>query len=76
MKNETNNFILICISYFAIGSIFAGDYIRDKTLKSIQSSIHTLIKIEQITEQQFNLLYDKVQELENRDSRRITHIGE
>jgi hypothetical protein len=74
MKSDTINLVLICIAYFAIGLLLAGNYIHDKTLKSMQDSVHNLIKIEMITEQQFNLLYDKVQDLENHGSRRITHI--
>lgn len=76
MRNENFNFCLICIAYFAIGLLLAGNYAHDKSLKLTQNSVDTLIKIEMITEQQFNLLYDRVKELENNESRRITHIGE
>lgn len=64
MKNETFNFILICIAYFALGLILAGNYIQDKTIKLTQDSVETLIKIEIITEKQFEILQDKVESLE------------
>lgn len=73
MKNETINFILICISYFTIGLILAGNYVHDRSLKLTQDSVHRLILIELITEEQFNLLQDKVEALENYDSRRIAN---
>jgi len=75
MRNENFNFCLICIAYFAIGLLLAVNYALDNSLKLTQNSVDTLIKIEMITEQQFNLLYDRVKELENNESRRITHIG-
>lgn len=74
MKNETMNFILICVAYFSIGLILAGNYIHDKSLKLTQDSVQTLIKIELITEQQFNLLQQRVKDLENHDTRRIAII--
>lgn len=74
MKNETINFILICISYFAIGLILAGNYVHDKSLKLTQDSVERLIIIEMITKEQFNLLEDKVERLENHGSRRIANI--
>lgn len=70
MKNENFNFWLICIAYFTIGLIFAGNYYQDKALKSTQESVNTLIKIEMITEQQFNILQGKLNDLE-RDYYRI-----
>lgn len=71
--SENVNFYLICILYFTIGLIFAGNYYQDKALKLTQDSVDTLIKIEVITEQQFNLLQDKVEELEKSGSRRIAN---
>lgn len=76
MKNETINFILICVAYFAIGLILAGNYVHDKSLKLTQDSVHRLILIELITEEKFNFLHDKVEALENHGSRRITYIRE
>ena len=64
MKNESINFVLICISYLAIGFILAGNYVHDRSLKLTQDSVETLIKIEMITEQQFNLLQGKLNDLE------------
>jgi hypothetical protein len=52
----------------------AGNYIHDTSLKLTQDSVNRLILIELITEEQFNLLQDKVEALENYGSRRITHI--
>lgn len=73
MKNETINLILICIAYFAIGLMLATNYTHDKTLKLTQDSISRLVMIEMITKEQFKLLQDKVDRLENHGSRRITH---
>lgn len=65
MKNHENfNFWLICIAYFTIGLIFAGNYYQDKAIKLTQKSVDTLIKIEMITEQQFNILQGKLNDLE------------
>jgi hypothetical protein len=61
MKNETINFILICVAYFSIGLILAGNYVQDKTLKMV-------------TEKQFSNLQDRVKELEDDGSRRIANI--
>ena len=74
MKNENINFILICIAYFSIGLIFAGNYVQDKTIKITQDTLETLIKIEMVTEKQFSNLQDRVKELENDGSRRIANI--
>ena len=74
MKNETINFILICVAYFSIGLILAGNYVHDKSLKLTQDSVERLIIIEMITKEQFNLLEDKVERLENHGSRRIANI--
>ena len=74
MKNETINFILICVAYFSIGLILAGNYVQDKTLKITQDTLETLIKIEMVTEKQFSNLQDRVEELENDGSRRIANI--
>lgn len=73
MKNDTINLILIIIAYFAIGLLLAGNLIHDKTLKLTQDSVETLIKIEMITKEQFNILEDKVERLENHGSRRIAN---
>ncbi len=64
MRKDNINFILICIAYFSIGLILAGNYLQDKSLKLTHDSVNRLIMIEIITEQQFNLLHEKVQELE------------
>lgn len=73
MKNETIFLILISIAYFAIGLLLAGNSVHDRTLKLTQDSVETLIKIEMITKEQFDLLEDKVERLENRGSRRIAN---
>lgn len=64
MKNERFNFWLICIAYFAIGFILASNYVHDRTLKNTQNSVDTLIKIEMITEQQFKILNNRMNDLE------------
>jgi hypothetical protein len=74
MKNDTINFILLCVAYFSIGLILAGNYIQDKTLKITQDTLETLIKIEMVTEKQFNILQNIVKELEDDGSRRIANI--
>jgi hypothetical protein len=73
MKNETINLLLICVAYFAIGLLLAGNLVHDRTLKLTQDSVETLIKIEMITKEQFDLLEDKVERLENHGSRRIAN---
>lgn len=68
--SENFNFWLICIAYFTIGLIFAGNYYQARALKLTQDSVETLIKIEMITEQQFKILQSKLNDLE-RDYYRI-----
>jgi len=65
------NFVLIGIAYFAIGLILAGNYVQNKTLKLTQDTVETLIKIEMITKEQFSLLEDKVERLQNNNLRKI-----
>jgi hypothetical protein len=72
MKNETINFILICIVYFSIGLIFAGNYVQDKTLKITQDTLETLIKIEMVTEKQFSNLQDRVDRLDRMNDNRFS----
>ena len=75
MKNETINFILICIAYFSIGLIFAGNYVQDKTIKITQDTLETLIKIEMVTEKQFNNLQDRVDRLDRMNNNRFSSNG-
>ena len=72
MKNETINFILICIVYFSIGLIFAGNYVQDKTIKITQDTLETLIKIEMVTEKQFSNLQDRVDRLDRMNNNRFS----
>jgi hypothetical protein len=72
MKNETINFILICIIYFSIGLIFAGNYVQDKTIKITQDTLETLIKIEMVTEKQFSNLQDRVDRLDRMNNNRFS----
>jgi hypothetical protein len=72
MKNETINFILICIAYFSIGLIFAGNYVQDKTIKITQDTLETLIKIEMVTEKQFSNLQDRVDRLDRMNNNRFS----
>ena len=72
MKNETINFILICIAYFSIGLIFAGNYVQDKTIKITQDTLETLIKIEMVTEKQFGNLQDRVDRLDRMNNNRFS----
>jgi hypothetical protein len=74
MRNDNINFVLIGLAYFAIGLMLAGNYVQDKTLKITQDTLETLIKIEMVTEKQFNILQDRVKELEDDGSRRIVNI--
>jgi hypothetical protein len=74
MKNDNINFVMIGLAYFAIGLILAGNYVQDKTIKITQDTLETLIKIEMVTEKQFNILQDRVKELEDDGSRRIANI--
>jgi hypothetical protein len=75
MKNETINFILICIVYFSIGLIFAGNYVQDKTIKITQDTMETLIKIEMVTSKQFNNLEDRVDRLDRMNKNRFSSNG-
>jgi hypothetical protein len=75
MKNETINFILICIVYFSIGLIFAGNYVQDKTIKITQDTLETLIKIEMVTSKQFNNLEDRVDRLDRINNNRFSSNG-
>lgn len=72
MKNETINFILICIAYFTIGLILAGSYVHDKALKITQDTLETLIKIEMVTEKQFSNLQDRVDRLDRLNNNRFS----
>jgi len=75
MKNETINCILICIAYFSIGLIFAGNYVQDKTIKITQDTLETLIKIEMLTGKQFNNLEDRVDRLDRMNKNRFSSNG-
>ena len=75
MKNETINFILICIVYFSIGLIFAGNYVQDKTIKITQDTLETLIKIEMVTAKQFSNLEDRVDRLDRMNKNRFSSNG-
>jgi len=75
MKNETINFILICVAYFSIGLILAGNYVQDKTIKITQDTLETLIKIEMVTEKQFNNLQDRVDRLDRMNNNRFSSNG-
>lgn len=72
MKNDTINFVLIGLAYFAIGLIFAGNYVQDKTIKITQDTLETLIKIEMVTEKQFNNLQDRVDRLDRMNNNRFS----
>jgi hypothetical protein len=72
MKNETINFILICVAYFAIGLMLAGNYVQDKTIKITQDTLETLIKIEMVTEKQFSNLQDRVDRLDRMNNNRFS----
>ena len=75
MKNETINFILICIVYFSIGLIFAGNYVQDKTISITQDTLETLIKIEMVTAKQFSNLEDRVDRLDRMNDSRFSSNG-
>ena len=75
MKNETINLILICIAYFSIGLIFAGNYVQDKTVKITQDTLETLIKIEMVTAKQFSNLEDRVDRLDRMNNNRFSSNG-
>ena len=72
MKNETINFVLICVAYFSIGLILAGNYVQDKTIKITQDTLETLIKIEMVTEKQFSNLQDRVDRLDRMNNNRFS----
>jgi len=75
MKNETINFILICVAYFSLGLILAGNYVQDKTIKITQDTLETLIKIEMVTSKQFTNLEDRVDRLDRMNNNRFSSNG-
>jgi hypothetical protein len=75
MKNDTINFILIGLAYFAIGLMLAGNYVQDKTIKITQDTLETLIKIEMVTEKQFSNLQDRVDRLDRMNNNRFSSNG-
>jgi hypothetical protein len=75
MKNDTINFVLICVAYFSIGLILAGNYVQDKTIKITQDTLETLIKIEMVTEKQFSNLQDRVDRLDRMNNNRFSSNG-
>ena len=72
MKNENVNFVLILIAYVSIGLFFSWFYVQNNRLNTMNDSINRLIKIEIITEQQFNLLHDEVKDLRKRSRGNLT----
>jgi hypothetical protein len=72
MKNDTINFYLILIAYFSIGLFFSTVYVQNQRLDTMNDSITRLIKIEIITEEQFNLLHEEVKDLKKRSRRDLT----
>jgi len=72
MRNDNINFILIGLAYFAIGLMLAGNYVQDKTIKITQDTLETLIKIEMVTEKQFNNLQDRVDRLDRMNNNRFS----
>jgi len=72
MKNDTINFVLISLAYFAIGLMLAGNYVQDKTIKITQDTLETLIKIEMVTEKQFSNLQDRVDRLDRMNNNRFS----
>jgi hypothetical protein len=74
MKNNNTDFLLILISYFSIGIILSQIYVQHQQLKVMNDSIKRLIMIELITEEQFNLLHDKVKNLEKHSRDDLTIV--
>lgn len=74
MKNDNINFCLILIAYFSIGLFFSTVYVQNERQKVMNDSINRLIKIELITEIEFNLLHDKVKDLEKRSRTNLTMV--
>ncbi len=72
MKNNNINFLLILISYFSIGLFFSSIYVQNQRLKTMNDSINRLTMIELLTEMEFNLLRDKVKELEKKSRANLT----
>lgn len=74
MKNDTINFILILISYFAIGLFFSASYVQNERIKTMNDSINRLILIELITQEQFDLLDAKVRVLEKFNQKNVVQL--
>jgi len=75
MKNDSINFVMIGLAYFAIGLILAGNYVQDKTIKITQDTLETLIKIEMVTSKQFTNLEDRVDRLDRMNNNRFSSNG-
>lgn len=72
MKNDTINFLLIMISYFAIGLLLSQTYVQNQRLKIMNDSINRLIIIELISEEQFNLLHEELKDLQKKSRKGLT----
>jgi len=66
MKNETINFVLILVAYFAIGLLLSANYYTNKNIKIMNTSINSLVLTELISEQQLKLLDDRIENIEKR----------
>jgi hypothetical protein len=64
MKNDLFYTCIFFCLFFCVGTIIWTECIFDKKLKTMNDSINRLIMIELITEQQFELLNQKVLRLE------------
>ena len=69
MKNDLFYICMFFVCFFCVGTIMWTEYIFDKKLKTMNDSINRLIIIELITEQQFDLLNQKVLKLERVNQR-------
>ena len=69
MKNDLFYTCVFFGLFFCVGTIIWTECIFDKKLKTMNDSINRLIIIELITEQQFDLLNQKVLKLERVNQR-------
>ena len=69
MKSDRTHLILFFCLFLCVGLILWSEQFNDKRLDLMDDSIKRLTMIELITEQQFNLLTDKVERLERMNGR-------
>lgn len=79
MKNENINFTLIILIYFVVGFLINQEFNQNIKLQKIEgintkitimkSSIDRLVLLELISEEQFNIIVERIKNLEKNQSK-------